>query len=67
MQAGIVLGYSGLVESIIKRTEDELGEKITVVATGGLSTVMAPLIPAIQHIEPLLTLNGLKLVRGFAG
>jgi type III pantothenate kinase len=67
MQAGIVLGYSGLVDSIIKRTEDELGEKITVVATGGLSTVMAPLIPAIQHIEPLLTLNGLKLVRGYAG
>jgi type III pantothenate kinase len=67
MQAGIVLGYSGLVDSIIKRTEDELGEKITVVATGGLSTVMAPLIPAIQHIEPLLTLNGLKLVRTYAG
>jgi len=67
MQAGIVLGYSGLVDAIIKRTEAELGEKITVVATGGLSTVMAPLIPTIQHIEPLLTLNGLKLVSEYAG
>ncbi len=67
MQAGIVLGYSGLVDGIIRRTEAELGKKITVVATGGLSTVMAPLIPAIQHIEPLLTLDGLKLVRDFAG
>jgi type III pantothenate kinase len=65
MQAGIVLGYSGLVDSIIKRTENELRTKLTVVATGGLSTVMAPLIPAIQHIEPLLTLNGLKLVKDF--
>lgn len=67
MQAGIVLGYSGLVDAIIKRTEEELGEKITVVATGGLSTVMAPLIPAIGHIEPLLTLNGLRMVRDYAG
>jgi len=67
MQAGIVLGYSGLVDAIIKRTEAELGEKITVVATGGLSTVMAPLIPAIKYIEPFLTLDGLKLVRDYAG
>jgi type III pantothenate kinase len=65
MQAGIVLGYAGLVDSIIKRTENELQTKLTIVATGGLSTVMAPLIPAIQHIEPLLTLNGLKLVKDF--
>ena len=57
IQAGIVLGYSGLVDSIIQRTEKELQEKLTVVATGGLSTVMAPLIPAIRHIEPLLRIE----------
>ncbi len=65
IQAGIVLGYSGLVDSLIKRTEGELGEILTVVATGGLSTVMAPLIPAIHHIEPILTLDGLKLVKHY--
>jgi type III pantothenate kinase len=65
IQAGIVLGYSGLVDSIIKRTETELAQKLTVVATGGLSTVMAPLIPAIHYIEPFLTLDGLKLVRDY--
>jgi type III pantothenate kinase len=65
IQAGIVLGYSGLVDSIIKRTETELDQKLTVVATGGLSTVMAPLIPSIRYIEPFLTLDGLKLVRDF--
>ncbi len=62
MQAGIVLGYAGLADSIIRRTAEELKQPLTVVATGGLSTVMAPLIPAIRHIEPLLTLNGLKLI-----
>jgi type III pantothenate kinase len=65
IQAGIVLGFSGLVDSIIKRTETELQQKLTVVATGGLSEVMAPLIPAITRIEPLLTLEGLKLVKDY--
>jgi len=63
MQAGIVLGYSGLVDSIISRTEKELNHKLTIVATGGLSTVMAPLIPSIEKTEPLLTLDGLYLVK----
>lgn len=65
IQSGIVLGYAGLVDSMISRTGQELNRKLTVVATGGLSTVMAPLIPAIGHIEPLLTLEGLKLVNEY--
>ena len=65
IQSGIVLGYAGLVDSIIKRTEEELNQKLTVVATGGLSTVMAPLIHAIRHLEPMLTLDGLNLVKKY--
>ena len=65
IQSGIVLGYAGLVDSMIKRTEDELKQKLTVVATGGLSAVMAPLIPAIRHLEPMLTLDGLNLVKKY--
>lgn len=59
IQAGIVFGYTGLVDSIIKQTQNELNEKLTVVATGGLSSVIAPLTRNIQHIEPMLTLHGL--------
>ena len=59
IQSGIVFGYTGLVDSIIERTQEELNEKITVVATGGLSSVVAPLTKNIQHIEPMLTLQGL--------
>lgn len=66
IQSGIVLGYSGLVCSIISRIEQELDRPVQVVATGGLSTIMAPIIPAITHVEPLLTLEGLKLVKKFS-
>jgi type III pantothenate kinase len=65
IQSGIVLGYAGLVDSIVRRIETELKREITVVATGGLSTIMAPIIHTIHHVEPLLTLEGLKLVRHY--
>jgi type III pantothenate kinase len=59
IQSGIVYGFTGLVDSMIERTQQELGEKLTVVATGGLSSVIAPLTKNIKNIEQLLTLNGL--------
>ncbi len=59
IQSGIVFGYSGLVDSILERTEKELGEKVSVVATGGLSTVIAPYSKYIRHVDPMLTLDGL--------
>jgi type III pantothenate kinase len=59
IRAGIVYGFSGLVDSLIERTELALGEKLTVVATGGLSQIIAPLTKTIRHLEPLLTLDGL--------
>jgi len=65
IQSGIVYGFTGLVDSIIERTQNELGQTITVVATGGLSTVMAPLTKNIDHIEPMLTLEGLVLIADF--
>jgi type III pantothenate kinase len=59
IQSGIVYGFSGLVDSIIERTEQELGEKISVVATGGLSSVIAPFTKSIQNVDAMLTLDGL--------
>ena len=67
IQSGIIFGYTGLVDSIIERTCDELKEKITVVATGGLSSVIAPLTQNIQHIEPMLTLQGLAEISSIVG
>lgn len=65
IQSGIVLGYTGLVDSIIERTEKELNGTLTVVATGGLSHVIAPLTKKIDKIERMLTLDGLALMSDF--
>jgi type III pantothenate kinase len=62
MQAGIVLGYKGLVESMLKGIIEELGGSATVIATGGLSAVMLPIVECFDHHEPLLTLDGLKII-----
>jgi len=60
IQSGIVLGFAGLVDSMVSRTEDELGEKLTVVATGGLSFVLKNVSSRIEIIDENLTINGLK-------
>jgi type III pantothenate kinase len=62
IQSGIVLGFAGLVDSMISRTENELGEKLTVIATGGLSSVLKNVSPRIEIIDENLTLDGLKYI-----
>ena len=62
IRGGIMLGYAGLVDSIIKRTEEEIGEKLYVIATGGLSQTISPLIPRFDSIDSLHTLKGLALM-----
>lgn len=62
IQAGVIFGFSGLVDTIIDRIRIELNSPITVVATGGLSPVIAPLTKNIKTIEPMLTLDGLKYI-----
>jgi type III pantothenate kinase len=41
MQSGIIFGYAGLIDSVVTRIQEELGEKATVVATGGHSSIIA--------------------------
>lgn len=61
MQAGIVFGFAGLVEYIVKKIKKELnaGEVLTI-ATGGFSEVIARETKCIDVIDKMLTLNGLK-------
>jgi type III pantothenate kinase len=65
-QAGIVFGYAGLVKELVARCSREVlalgSPTVTVIATGGLAELVAPLVPSIQHIEPQLTLEGLRLI-----
>lgn len=62
IQSGLVLGFAGLVDSIVSRTEEELGEELTVVATGGLSAVLFNVSKKIQMVDENLTLDGLKYI-----
>lgn len=61
MQSGAFWGYVDLVEGLLARIARELGTKPTVVATGGHSKVMGPACRAIDHTDPDLTLDGLRL------
>jgi type III pantothenate kinase len=62
MQSGLVFGFAGLVEGIVKRMSDELGGKPHVVATGGLAQLIADETSMIEIVEPNLTLLGLRLI-----
>lgn len=65
IQSGIVYGYTGLVDSIVERTEYETNTKLTTVATGGLSSVVLPLTKRVKIVEPMLTLDGLVHINSF--
>ena len=61
MQSGIFYGFAGLVEYLIKRIKRELkSDSVTTVATGGFAEIIANEISSIDHVDKLLTLNGLK-------
>ncbi len=62
MQSGIIFGYIELIEGMIRRIESELGNKVKVVATGGQAYPFAEEIPAIDVVDPNLTLTGLRLI-----
>ena len=63
MQAGIIFGFAGLVENIVKRIKKELGvTEIKVVATGGLGEIIAKEVKDINVVDRTLTLDGLKIL-----
>ena len=62
IQSGLVFGYAGLVEGLVKRIRDELGKSARVIATGGLAELIAAETGVIDAVEPNLTLLGLRLI-----
>lgn len=62
MQSGIVYGYTGAVDGLVRRMSAELGGEVKVIATGGLSGLIASVSETIQQIDRDLTLKGLKII-----
>jgi type III pantothenate kinase len=62
MRSGILLGFAEQTEGMIRRFKEELGGAPVVLATGGLAEMLAAYCPSIQHVDPWLTLEGLRLL-----
>lgn len=62
MNAGIIYGYTGLVDGIVTRMKQESGENPAVVATGGLAPIIFEVSDTIDHVEEFLTLQGLIIL-----
>ena len=61
IRSGAVYGYTAAVDGLCRRFDAEIGPA-TVVATGGLAEMLAPLSECIQYVEPWLTLHGLRII-----
>lgn len=62
MRSGIVFGTVAMVDGVVRRMREELGAGAFVLATGGLASLVFPLSEEIDDYDPLLTLEGLRLV-----
>jgi type III pantothenate kinase len=62
LQSGLVFGYAGLVDGIVARFKEELGQDAKVIGTGGLAEVISKETDIFDAVNPELTLIGLRLV-----
>jgi type III pantothenate kinase len=61
IESGIMFGYAGAIDAISSKISSELGNRPTVIATGGLSQKFHSLCAEIDGLEPMLTLDGIRL------
>jgi len=61
LQSGLIFGHLCMVEGLIERMKQELGP-VKVVVTGGLASTLAPYTDCFDYIEPMLTLDGLRII-----
>jgi len=62
MQSGLIFGYIGLIEGLVKKLRRELGGQAKVIATGGMAHMMAQETDIIEQVDHMLTLEGLRLI-----
>jgi type III pantothenate kinase len=62
IRSGVVFGYAGAIDAILRRVFDELAERTAVISTGGLARLVVPYTEEITEVDDLLTLTGLRLL-----
>jgi type III pantothenate kinase len=67
IQSGIIYGYAGLVDGMVRRMRSEMGSAPKVIATGGLAGLMHDVSETIEAVEPQLTLDGLRIIAAEMG
>jgi type III pantothenate kinase len=61
IQSGVIFGFAGLIDGVVRRIEDELAE-VQLLATGGLASTIVPFTETIDEVDEMLTLKGLRLI-----
>lgn len=62
MKSGIMFSSVDSINGMVHRIREELGENAKVIATGGYASIIASRTPVIEHIEPTLVLDGVRII-----
>jgi type III pantothenate kinase len=62
LQSGVIFGFAGQVDAIVRRLREELEEEATTFATGGLAAPILPFCEEVDESDELLTLDGLRII-----
>ena len=62
MQAGLIFGFVGQIDEVVRRIKEEMGRDMTVVATGGYAKMIAKESRTIEQVDHFLTLTGLRVL-----
>lgn len=62
LQSGLVYGYAGLVDGLVRRLKAEMGGNVKVIVTGGLASTIAKVTDYVDYVDNMLTLDGLRIL-----
>ena len=63
IRSGLLFGYAGMIDGLVGRVCRQMAPEVPkVIATGGMAELIAPYTEVIEEVDPLLTLEGLRII-----